>query len=55
MYVCLSLSLSLYIYIYIYCDMWAISRKRMGKYVVTDKFIPEYQLITEHGFQGYGN
>jgi hypothetical protein len=38
-----------------YCDMWAVSRKRMGKHVATERLIPGNQLITEHGFHGYGN
>jgi hypothetical protein len=38
-----------------YCDMWAVSRKRMGKHFATERLIPGNQLISEHGFQGYGN
>jgi uncharacterized Fe-S radical SAM superfamily protein PflX len=39
----------------LYCDMWDVSRKRMGKHVAMEKFIPGNKLIREHGFQGYGN
>jgi hypothetical protein len=39
----------------IYCDVWVISRKRMDKHVATESLIPGNQLITGHGFHGYGN
>jgi hypothetical protein len=38
-----------------YCDMWAVSRERIGKYVATERLILGNQLVTEHGFRGYGN
>jgi hypothetical protein len=38
-----------------YCDMWAVSRKRMDKHVGTERLILENELVTEHGFHGYGN
>jgi hypothetical protein len=34
-----------------YCDMWTVSRKRIGKHVATERLIPENQLISKHGFQ----
>jgi hypothetical protein len=31
--------------------MWAVFRKRIGKYVATESLILENQLVTEHGFR----
>jgi hypothetical protein len=36
-------------------DMWAVSRKRMGKHVAKERLITGNQLISKHGFHGYGN
>jgi hypothetical protein len=44
-----------YEYILQYCDMWAVSRKRIGKYVATERLTLGNQLVTEHGFHGYEN
>jgi uncharacterized Fe-S radical SAM superfamily protein PflX len=41
--------------LYVYCDIWAVSRKRIGKYVATERLILGYQPVTERGFHGYGN
>jgi hypothetical protein len=38
--------------VHMYCDMWAVSRKRVGKNVAMETLTPGNQLITE---QGYGN
>jgi hypothetical protein len=38
-----------------YCDMWAVSKKRISKYVATKRLILGHQLVTEHGFYGYEN
>jgi hypothetical protein len=35
--------------------MWAVSRKRMGKHVATERLILGNQLATEHGFHEYEN
>jgi hypothetical protein len=37
-----------------YCNTWAVSGKQMGKHVATERLIPGNQLITKHGFHGYG-
>jgi hypothetical protein len=37
-----------------YCDMWALFRKLIDKYVAMERLIPGNHLITEHGFSGYG-
>jgi hypothetical protein len=41
--------------LYKYYGIWAVSRKRMGKNITTERLIPGNQLITEDGFHGYGN
>jgi hypothetical protein len=38
-----------------YCDLWAVSRKRIGKHVATERLILGNQVVTEHGFHGYEN
>jgi hypothetical protein len=35
--------------------MWAVSRKRIGKYVAKERLILENQLVTKYGFYEYEN
>jgi hypothetical protein len=39
----------------IYCDIWAVSRKRIGKYVAAERLILGNQLVTEHVLHEYEN
>jgi hypothetical protein len=38
-----------------YCELWAVSRKRIGKQVVAERLILGSQLVTQHVFHGYEN
>jgi hypothetical protein len=31
-----------------YCDMWVVSKKRIGKCIVMERLIHGNQLVTEH-------
>jgi hypothetical protein len=38
-----------------HCDIWAVSRKWIGKYIAMERLLLGNQLITKHSFQGYRN
>jgi hypothetical protein len=41
--------------IWTYCDIWTVSRKRIGKHVVAQRLFLVNQLVTECVFRGYEN